>query len=105
MKVFRLLLGAGLAIALFAWAAHADNAGIREDKTSYSASYDMKAKCRVVPKAPKPALEVIEDGLAYLLDIPLAILSPITCPIMAPIMDEIDSSPDRYYSPARKKCP
>lgn len=64
--------------------------------------YDTKNKCQVVCKAPKPALEIIEDGLAYLLDIPLAILSPITCPIVSPIVDRIDPVEARSF-PRRKK--
>jgi hypothetical protein len=64
--------------------------------------YNTKYKCQVVCKAPKPALEVIEDGLAYLLDIPLAILSPIACPIVSPILDKIDPVEARSY-PRRKK--
>jgi hypothetical protein len=64
--------------------------------------YNTKHKCQVVCKAPKPALAVIEDGLAYLLDIPLAILSPITCPIVSPVLDKIDPVEARSF-PRRKK--
>ncbi len=64
--------------------------------------YNTKNKCQVVCKAPKPALAIIEDGLAYLLDIPLAILSPITCPIVSPILDKIDPVEARSF-PRRKK--
>jgi len=64
--------------------------------------YDSKNKCQVICKAPKPALAVIEDGLAYLLDIPLAILSPITCPIVSPILDRVDPVEARSF-PRRKK--
>ena len=105
MRIFGLLLGACLGVVLLTWEVQADEVGIRGGEASCSTSYPVKAKCRVISRAPKPALEMLEDGLAYLLDIPLAILSPITCPIVAPIMDEIDSSPDRYYSSVRKKCP
>ncbi|MBI5250793.1 MAG: hypothetical protein HY912_14980 [Desulfomonile tiedjei] len=64
--------------------------------------YNTKNKCQVVCKAPKPALAILEDGLAYLLDIPLAILSPITCPIVSPILDKIDPVEARSF-PRRKK--
>jgi hypothetical protein len=64
--------------------------------------YDTKNKCQVVCKAPKPALEILEDGLAYLLDIPLAILSPITCPIVSPILDRLDPVEERSF-PRRKR--
>ncbi|AFM26446.1 hypothetical protein [Desulfomonile tiedjei] len=59
--------------------------------------YDAKNKCQVVCKAPKPALEILEDGLAYLLDIPLAILSPITCPLVTPVLDRIDPVEARSF--------
>ncbi len=55
-------------------------------------SYNAKNKCRVICKGSKPFLEYVEDGLAYALDIPLAILSPITCPLVSPIMDSLDSN-------------
>jgi len=61
-------------------------------------SYDKTHKCRVVCKGSKPILEYVEAGLAYALDIPLAILSPITCPIVAPVLHRIDSDGDRMYS-------
>ncbi|MDQ7782465.1 MAG: hypothetical protein RDU20_06290 [Desulfomonilaceae bacterium] len=60
--------------------------------------YDAKNKCRVICKGSKPFLEYVEDGLAYALDIPLAILSPFTCPIVSPIMDRIDANGGRSYS-------
>jgi hypothetical protein len=59
--------------------------------------YDAKNKCQVVCKAPKPALEILEDGFAYLLDIPLAILSPITCPLFSPVLDRLDPVEARSF--------
>jgi hypothetical protein len=61
-------------------------------------SYDRTHKCRVVCKGSKPLSEYVADGLAYALDIPLAILSPLTCPIVAPILHRVDSDGDRMYS-------
>ena len=61
-------------------------------------SYDRTHKCRVVCKGSKPFSEYVADGLAYALDIPLAILSPLTCPIVAPILHRVDSDSDRVYS-------
>ena len=103
MRTLGLFVAISLAAFLLAWAAHADDVGVIRGKGSCTL-YSVEAKCRTVCKAPKPALEVLEDGLAYLLDIPLAMLSPITCPIVAPIMEELDTSPNRYYSRADKKC-
>lgn len=59
--------------------------------------YNTTAKCQMVCKAPKPALAILEDGLAYVLDVPLAILSPITCPIVRPILDRVDPVEKRTY--------
>jgi len=58
-----------------------------------------KAKTRCVPSAPsgKPFLAYVEDGLALALDIPLAMLSPICCPILAPIIDRLDPWDARSY--------
>ncbi len=58
---------------------------------------EMSLTCRSVRKAPKPFLEAVEDGIAYVLDIPLAMLSPLTCPIVAPILEKLDSGPNRQY--------
>lgn len=58
-----------------------------------------KAKTRCVPSAPsvKPFLAYVEDGLALALDVPLAMLSPIFCPILAPIIDRLGPSDARSY--------
>ena len=52
--------------------------GFTSQKPSRITVYDAKENCRVICRAPKPALEVVEDCFAYVLDIPLAMLSPIT---------------------------
>ncbi len=62
-----------------------------------SSGPDISLTCRTVRRAPKPFLEAVEDGIAYVLDIPLAMLSPLTCPIVAPILEKFDSSPSRQY--------
>ncbi len=73
----------------------------KAERYAYS-TYDPVHKCQVICKGPTPFLEALESGLAYALDIPLAMLSPITCPIVGPILDRIDSGPDRTYSRSRK---
>lgn len=60
-------------------------------------NYNTKYQCVMVCKGEKPALESLEDGLAYALDIPLALLSPFTAPVIYPILDKYDSGPDRTY--------
>lgn len=65
------------------------------------ANYNAKHKCVMVCKGQKPILETLEDGLAYALDLPLALLSPITCPIVTPLLDKFDSDADRTYAVKR----
>ncbi len=60
-------------------------------------NYNPKYKCVMVCKGDKPILETLEDGLAYALDIPLALLSPITSPVVSPLLEKFDSGPDRTY--------
>jgi hypothetical protein len=64
--------------------------------------YNSKEKCRMVCKAPKPFLAKVEDGLAYALDIPLAILSPFTCPVVAPAMEFFDPADRKGYPRKRR---
>jgi hypothetical protein len=59
------------------------------------------SRTRTVCKVRKPCLAALEDCLAYALDIPLAMLSPITCPIISPILDALD--PVDEQSPAENR--
>ena len=59
--------------------------------------YNKKHQCVMVCPGERSALETLETGLAYLLDIPLALVSPIPCPVVAPLMEKYDSGPDRAY--------
>lgn len=91
-----LIAGAGLSLA-------AAEAPKTDKPVKVVVNYNPKYKCVMVCKGEKPALEVLEEGLAYALDLPLALLSPITCPIVTPLMDRLDSDPDRYYDGKRFK--
>ena len=53
-------------------------------------SVETKRVCKVR----KPCLAALEDCLAYVFDIPLAMLSPITCPIIGAIQDSLDPVDD-----------
>ncbi len=46
-------------------------------------------KCQVIYKGEKPLAGYIEDGVAYLLDIPLALMTPFVS-ALSPITDMID---------------
>lgn len=107
MRVFTGILVPIIAAVLLAGSAFANGASgpaAKSIRKTVISSYDRVHKCRVVCKGSKPILEYVEDGLAYALDIPLAILSPITCPIVAPIMRTVDSDRDRTYAryPSRR---
>jgi hypothetical protein len=64
--------------------------------------YDAKEKCQVICRGQKPVLEALEDGLAYVLDIPLAMLSTITSPIASCIPDEDDRGPGKRNRRSKK---
>jgi hypothetical protein len=85
-------------ICFVASLALADGPGARTGKARTITMYNAKEKCQVVCKAPKPFLEKVEAGLAYALDIPLAMLSPITCPIVSPLLDKFDPVENRSYA-------
>lgn len=51
-------------------------------------SITLRAASR--PCVSKPISEYIEDGLAMALDIPLALMSPVLCPILGPVIDAVD---------------
>lgn len=92
LKVFLSLLTLIAFLAPFADAATTERIS-RTPKTVYNKTH----QCVMVCQGERPALETLETGLAYLLDIPLAMLSPITCPIVTPILEKYDSGPDRSY--------
>ncbi|MGB6064974.1 MAG: hypothetical protein WBG50_09200 [Desulfomonilaceae bacterium] len=66
-------------------------------------TYNSREKCQVICTAPTPFLERVENALAYTLDIPLAILSPITCPVVSPLLDRIDPVENRSYARTPRK--
>lgn len=92
LKVFLSLLTIIAFLAPFADAATTERIS-RTPKTVYNKTH----QCVMVCQGERPALETLETGLAYLLDIPLAIISPITCPIVTPLLEKYDSGPERSY--------
>ncbi len=57
--------------------------------TPKSENRSTDEECRVMYKGEKPLAGYIEDGMAYLLDIPLALLTPFVS-ALSPITDLID---------------
>ncbi len=102
----RILKGFGLVVVLSAFMAstalaNGTAAQAKKIRGAVVTHYDTKNRCVTVCKGPKPFLAYLEDGLAYALDIPLAILSPITCPIVSPLLERFDSGRNRTYSRSR----
>ena len=60
-----------------------------------------RASCRIVTKGQKPLSAVLEDCVAYALDIPLAMMTPFVTAI-TPVMDKLDCGCDNYRPRARK---
>lgn len=101
------IMAAVMALGLICFVASsvfADGAPGGTTKSGAITVYNAKERCQVICRAPKPFLERVEDGLAYALDIPLAILSPITCPIVSPLLDKFDPVENRSYArtPSKK---
>jgi hypothetical protein len=57
--------------------------------------------CRIVRGGQKPFSAVLEDCVAYALDIPLAMMTPFVTAI-TPVMDKLDWGCDDYHPRARR---
>jgi hypothetical protein len=68
--------------------------------SAFANGVTAKGKVKGVPvcEVRKPFLEYVEDGLALVLDIPLALLSPLCGPIISPIINKLDPVEKRSYS-------
>jgi len=88
MKVLKVVIAVFVVGFFLTVATYANADAISGKKTARTTVYNAKDKCQVICKAPKPVLEILEDCLAYALDIPLAMLSPITCPIVSAVSEK-----------------
>lgn len=95
MKTLRVFLS--LAVLLAFTAPFSDAATTERISKTPKTVYNKTHECVMICSGERPPLETLETGLAYLLDIPLAMLSPITCPIVTPLLEKYDSGPDRSY--------
>jgi hypothetical protein len=91
MKILRIILAVTMITMLIASTAWANGRSYRIKKHSITLSKSY------YPDTYRPVGDYIEDGLAFVLDIPLALMSPILCPVMAPIMKAIDPAENRSY--------
>jgi hypothetical protein len=70
---------------------------------SYRAkSHSITLRNTYYPHTFRPVSEYIEDGVALVFDLPLALMSPILCPVVGPIMDAIDPVENRSYHGRRR---
>ncbi|MDD3471745.1 MAG: hypothetical protein PHS86_03090 [Syntrophaceae bacterium] len=95
MKTLKVFLFSIICLVLFVPVA--DAARTEKISTTPKTVYNKQYQCVMVCQGERPALETLETGLAYLLDIPLALISPITCPVVTPLLEKYDSGPDRTY--------
>jgi hypothetical protein len=103
MRVLKEVLAAAALVFIVASLTFAGRTEGPAGKSGRYTVYDSKNKCQVVCKGERSILETLETGLAYALDLPLAILSPIACPIIKPVMDRIDPIEERSYRATSRK--
>jgi hypothetical protein len=75
--------------------------GIAVSSRLRATPYDASHGCTSVHRAQRPASDAIEDGLAYVLDIPPAMISPPTCPVGVPLLETLDSDKSRTHPSCR----
>ena len=98
MKILKIILVVTMITMFIASSAWANGRSYRTKEHSITLSKTY------YPHTYRPVGDYIEDGLALVLDIPLALMSPILCPVMAPIMNAIDPVENRsYYGKRRPK--
>ena len=103
MRILKEVLAAAALVVLVASLTFAGRLEGSAGKSGRYTVYDSKNKCQVVCQGERSFLETLESGLAYVLDVPLAILSPIACPIIKPVMDRIDPVEERSYRASSRK--
>jgi hypothetical protein len=86
MKILRVLLVATLVTVLFA------SPVLGNGKKRFG-----RGKSFSVCDVRKPYLAYVEDRLAYVLDIPLALMSPICGPVVSPILKWFESAEKSRY--------
>ena len=101
------MVGLGLLLVILVASSVAANGARKSGATTYTITIPPSAatvgnRCLPACQPRKPILEYVEDGVALVLDVPLALLSPITCPIIAPVMDRINGSDSRSYDGYRR---
>ena len=92
MKILE-AVGVAVVILLFATVSASAN----------GARYTENVKCVPVCEGNKPYVEYLKDGAALILDIPLAMLSPVCTGFVQPIMDRVYQDRGCGYSKHRRR--
>jgi hypothetical protein len=99
MRILRLVAVASLITVLLASFAFG-NGFANKNGAVYKNS---KGKNLPMCEVQKPYLEYLEQGVALILDVPFALMSPICAPIVGPIMDRLDPVQDRSVPRSRSR--
>lgn len=99
MRILRMVAVASLITVLLASFAFG-NGGVYKNGAVYKSG---KGKNLPICKVQKPYLEYLEQGVALILDVPFALMSPICAPIMGPIMNKLDPVEPRSFPRSRSR--
>ena len=91
MKILKIILVFALLTTIIASTAWANGGSYR------GKGHSITLRNTYYPHTYKPVGEYIEDGIALVLDLPLALMSPILCPVVGPIMDAVDPVENRSF--------
>lgn len=107
MRILKATLMASLMVALLTGFALANGVDVKTKRRTISLSKVHRISVNGNPiracEVRKPISEYAEDGLALIFDIPLAMLSPITCPVVSRILDVVDPVENRSYQSYGRK--
>lgn len=99
MRILRMVAVATLIMVLLASFAFGNGYA----KKNVSVHTNSKGKPLPMCEVQKPYLEYLEQGVALILDVPFALMSPICAPIVGPIIDKLDPVDDRSFSRSRSR--
>jgi hypothetical protein len=103
MKILRIAVIVALITALVGVTAWADGVVYRGNGSHITFKKTYYPKKSYYPHTFRPVSEYIEDGVALVFDLPLALMSPILCPIVGPIMDAVDPVENRSFHHKRRR--
>jgi hypothetical protein len=103
MKILRIALVVALLTMIAGMEARADGDVYRSKRSDITFKKSYHPKQKYYPQVLRPVSEYVEDGVALVFDLPLALLSPILCPVVGPIMDAVDPVENRSFPRRRRR--